>query len=146
MKRKRNGAEPKYKMITVPIEGEVGAGTVVEFIPRNQTATVAVPVGMREKDVGTVVARGPSLTKLGIHDGDLLHYNRRFNKRDCMFEAVCIVYIIPTAELIAKKVVFGESGTITLKSSGGSVKDKTYAAEDIEIRGVVFSFQRMLRK
>lgn len=136
---------PGWKTIERPILGEVAAGKVIDFIPRDQSASIAVPTATKEENVGVVIARGNSLTGDGIQDGDLLLFKKNFTKREAIFN-ICIVFVIPTGELIAKKVAFGESGTITLKSSGGNVKDKTYSAEDIEIRGVVFSFQRMLRK
>lgn len=133
-------------MRRVPLLGEVGAGSVVQFTPRNELIPVAVPSNIRDEDVGTLVVRGCSLEDEGVFDGDYLIFNRRFTKRDCMFETICVVFIVSTGELVAKKLLFGGNGSITLRASGGGIADMNFSGEDIEIKGVVFGFQRMLKK
>ncbi len=63
-----------------------------------------------------------------------------------MFEAICVVYIIPTGELVAKKILWAGDGMLTLRASGGGVKDLHFSKDDIEIRGVSIGFQRMFKK
>lgn len=135
-----------FRTMHAPMHGEVGAGQVVPFVPRHETVPVVVPTSMKDDDIGTVTVRGCSLEDEGIDDGDTLLFTRKFTKRDCMFEAICIVFIIATGELVAKKLRFAGDGMITLRASGGGIKDLHYSGEDIEIRGVAFGFQRSLKK
>lgn len=144
----RNGKSGELEFIVadVPLYGECGAGSVVQFVPREGSLSVAIPHAMRESEIGSVIVRGCSLEDEGIYDGDILIFNKRFTRRECMFETICIVFILATGELVAKKLLFAGDGMITLRASGGDIKDMVFQGEDIEIRGVVFGFQRMIQK
>lgn len=115
------------------------------FVPKDKTAPVALPVGtsVSAEEIGLMTVRGPSLNNLGIYDGDHLIVSRKFTKRDVTPETVCIVFIASTGELQAKKVI-EQYGKITLRSSGGGIKDAFYELEDIEVRSIVIGYQRML--
>lgn len=144
MKNTKN--EVTYKMAIVPVQGEVGAsGNVVPFVARNEMIPVAIPTKTRESDIQCVIVSGPSLTELGVDDGDILIFTTRFTQREVMFESVCIVYVHSTAELVAKKICFERGGNIRLKASGGNVRDLILPIEDIEIRGKVIAVQKRLR-
>jgi|GEM_PF-2721616 len=145
MKDQRKRKEPELRLSAVPLYGEVGAGKVVDFIPRNKTVTVALPSTIKDEEVGMLIVRGCSLEDEGIYDGDRLIFTKRFTKRDVMFKAICVVFIIATGELVAKKLLFGRDGHVTLRASGGGIKDLSYHADDIEIKGIVTDFQRSVR-
>lgn len=137
-------SEQEQEIFQVQIHSEVGAGRVVPFTPRNQTAPVALPVGtdVQAQEIGLMTVRGPSLNNLGIYDGDYLICTRKFTKRDITPETVCIVFIGSTGELQAKKVI-EQYGKITLRSSGGDIKDAFYERDDIEVKSIVIGYQRM---
>lgn len=137
--------EHQFEMRFVLQNGEVGAGSsVLPFTPRARLVPVAVPVGSpKDEDMGTLVVRGCSLEDLGIIDGDILIFRKTFTKRQCI-GAICIVLILATGELVAKKVLFGNDGMITLRASGGGIRDMQFSGEEIEIKGVAFAVQRMI--
>lgn len=135
--------EPEYEIRYIESFGDVGAGTVVPFTPKNDMIPVAIPAGGPSDDkLGTMVVRGRSLEDEGIYDGDVLICRRDFVKRDVKPDTICVVFIRSTGDLVAKKVI-EEYGKITLRSSGGGIKDAYYEKDDIEVRGIVFGFQRL---
>ena len=135
----------EYKVVELEVLGEIGAGQVVEFIPRNRTVPVILPVGADESNYGTLIVRGISLENESIHDGDLLVLRKDITNKDIGRESICAVYIRSTGELAAKKLGFGNRGDyVTLRSSGGDIEDVYYHKDDIEVRGKAVAFQRML--
>ncbi len=142
MRKKKNDVGADYKMVFAPLHGEVAASAnVVPFVARNQMIPVAVPSSEKDSDIGCLIVSGPSLSELGINDGDILIFTKRFSQREVMFDSICIVMILSTQELVAKKIVFEGKGLIRLKASGGGVQDMVLPIEDIEIRGKVLSYQ-----
>lgn len=137
----------KFNLVEIPYYGEIGAGSVVPFIPRHATESVFIPDdGMNIGSIAAVTIRGISLESEYIFDGDLLIFSKDFHRRDITPHTVCVVYIIPTGELVAKKVLFDHAGMITLRASGGDIKDLHFAMEDIEIKGIAIGFTRMFDK
>lgn len=134
---------PRYEVKYVPHLGEVGCGSsvpafdnVYPFMPKDELVAVALPEHIPARDSGIFTIRGLSLTDFGLFDGDELLVTKAFNKRDIDEDTVCVVYIHPTSELVAKRIEVG-ANMLTLKASGGGIADKEYAAEDVEIRYVV---------
>jgi SOS-response transcriptional repressor LexA len=142
----RTKALLKYELRYVKNYGEIGAGRVVPFVPREDYVPVVVPEGVPADDsVGTLTVRGVSLEEEGIFDGDQLVLKRNFTKRDIKPDTICAVYIQSTGELVAKKVFASPfKGHVILRASGGGLKDIHVPEDDIEIRGVVFAFIRMV--
>jgi SOS-response transcriptional repressor LexA len=132
-------------MAEVPLYGEVGAGRVVPFVPREETVTVIVPRGVADRDhIGTLVVRGPSLSNEGIFDGDILVFRTNIQSSEITHQTICIVRF-DTGELQAKKVVYdGRGHTICLRSSGGGIEDVFYPVDQIEILGIVIGMHRLL--
>jgi len=62
----------EYKVVELEVHGEIGAGSVVPFIPRNRIIPVALPVNADPEHYGSLVVRGVSLEDESIYDGDLL--------------------------------------------------------------------------
>lgn len=124
--------------------GEIGAGRVIPFIPRDETTTVYLPEAGRNPDsIGTVRVRGNSLVNLGIFDGDTLIFSKTFTKKSITPRTVCVLFVQSFGELMAKKVLFNQKGVLTLRSSGDGVKDIYVEPEDVDIWGVVIGMQRM---
>jgi SOS-response transcriptional repressor LexA len=131
---------PKYEMKYVTHYGEVGAGTAVDnvipFMPQATVVPVVVRGDLAAAGLGAVTVRGLSLSDLGIHDGDTLVITKRFSWRDIHEDTICIVFIHPTGELVAKRII-KEANTITLRASGGGIPDKEYRPDEVEVRGIV---------
>lgn len=145
MNRGRN--QPTLEIKYVPHLGEVGCGTAVEaydnvfpFIPKDELCPVALPVGVNAQNIGMVTVRGPSLSDFGIWDGDELVIRTKFAWREIDEDRICIVFIHATQELVAKRIVKG-ANTITLKASGGGVRDMEYSMDEVEIRAIVIKVQ-----
>jgi SOS-response transcriptional repressor LexA len=136
----------QYKVVELEVLGEIGAGQVVEFIPRNRVIPVALPSGADPEHYGSLIVRGVSLEDEAIFDGDLLILRKNITNKDIARETICAVYIRSTGELVAKKLSYGNHGEyVTLRSSGGGIEDVHYHKDDIEVRGIAIGFQRMLR-
>jgi SOS-response transcriptional repressor LexA len=137
---------PKLDLMFVRNFGEVGAGNVVPFNPRDELLPVLAPSVYNGTDViGALAVSGRSLENEGIKDGDILICRRNITNKDVTHDTICIIYIRPTGELLAKKVV-SSNGMVTLRSCGGEVKDKHYQPDDIEVRAIVIGFQRLLNE
>lgn len=136
----------KHIELDIPITGEVGAGSVVPFVPQGEVAYIVLPAHMEHlrPHIHGMIARGVSLEDMDIYNGDILIVLKKFTRRDITPDTVCIVFIAATGDLVAKKVI-PNANTITLRASGGDVRDLHYSPDDIEIRGVVIGFLRMLR-
>lgn len=132
--------------LEIPITSEVGAGSVVPFVPQGEVAYIVLPSHMEHlrAHIHGVIARGVSLEDMDIYNGDILIVLKKFTRRDITPDTVCIVYVCATGDLVAKKVI-PEANMITLRAANANVSDLHYSPDDIEIRGVVIGFQRMLR-
>lgn len=137
-------SEPNnYEVSFVNDYGDVGCGRVVPFTPKDAQIPVVLPLHALPSQYGIVTVRGPSLEDDGIYDGDKLVISLIFDKKDITRENICVVYIHSIGELQAKKLIsYGDR--VCLRSSGGGISDVLYDWNDIEIRGVVVSFQRLL--
>lgn len=137
-------APNNYEVAFVKDFGEVGCGrAVIPFPSKEPQVPVVLPPNAHPAQYGVMTVRGPSLTEDGIYDGDKLVVCFQFRKQDITAESICVVLIHPTGELVAKKLVrYGDK--VCVRSSGGGIPDELYSWDEIEIRGVVISFQRVL--
>lgn len=143
---RRERLDGQVELWAVPSYGQVGAGKVVDFIPREETITVLVPKGLaRPHEIGTLIVSGDSLTGDGIYNGDILVFRTNIHQRQITNETVCIVRIRTTNELLAKRFIryANDRGQVALRSSGGNFPDRYFDADDIEIVGIVFAMQRL---
>ena len=125
------------------VQGQVAAGSILPFTPKSGKVHFLVPNHLTKAEIGMLEICGPSLEDLGIYSGDILIYTTRFNPRDVLFERVCVVHILTTGEIVAKKILPAADDHLTLRASGGGVKDVFYHRNEIEVKGVMISFIRL---
>lgn len=132
------------KPVEIQHYGEIGAGRVLAFIPKDTVSTVYLPDGQTGEHLGTCTIRGNSLIKLGIYDGDTLIFNRKFSKKQVTPRTVCVLYA--HGELMARVVLFDvRPGMLTLRAASEDKPDQYADPQDVEIWGVMVGFQRMFR-
>src|SRR5690606_1261212 len=86
------------------------------------------------QQVGTLTIRGDSLVGAGLLDGDIAICRKIFKRSDIKRDTICVVYILATGELVAKRVVFRE-GRVVLISANSNNAERYFDPEEIEIRG-----------
>ncbi len=144
--KRKQRKELTYNLHMIPLFTEVGAGRVVPFVPREKLIPVSLPSNVNPLDAGAVVVCGCSLEDLGIFSGDMLIFTKKFAIKDAMFNPICIVHIISTGELVAKKILPAGQEMLTLRASGGGIKDLKFHRDDIEVKGLAIGYQRMFGK
>lgn len=133
----------EYELLDPDILSEIGAGKVVDFVPRNgDKIPVLVPKGTPREMVGLLAVSGDSLTGDGIYDGDVLAFRRNFKLKDVGPDTICAVLIQSTGDVIAKKVMI-DHNSIVLRSSGGKHPDKHYEPGDLQIQGICYAAVRL---
>lgn len=143
MNKRSRGTDLEYEVRYTKVIAEASAGSVVKFTPLDKLIPVVVPKGSPD-DIGTFIVRGLSLEKLGIFDGDALICRLKFSHKDIIpNKTVCIVYLSTTGEIMAKKVLFANKDTITLRASGGNIRDIHVDRNDVEVKAIAVGFQRM---
>lgn len=130
-----------FKTVDVEHLGSIDCGQVLPFYPKSELDTVSIPDEVNASEVFTLRVRGISLSRLGIHDGDLLLCRRKFSIHNVSERSICAVLIHSTGELVAKRVIRGANKLI-LKASGGDIPDRELSPDDVEIKGIVFAVQR----
>lgn len=130
-----------HRMEDIEILGEVSAGhNVVPFYPQGKKRILKLPLSAHTQPSETKAIKvvGDSLNQLNVNDGDDLVFSTQFFINEITPDKVCVVYIHSTGELIARKVIFNENGTVTLRAANPSYSDKIYEQDEVEIRGLVF--------
>lgn len=129
--------------VAVQNEGEVGAG---KLLPFPQSAPVADTVYLDEREdaahVGTLTIRGDSLVGAGLLNGDTAICRKVFRRADIKPNTICVVYIIATGELVAKRLRFSE-GRVILCSVSAEHADRYFQPDEVDIRGIIIGYQRM---
>ena len=146
MKRipKREG-EPHFDY--VPYLGEVGCGQAVEaydnvipFAPKSELVPVSLPAGVLARDAGVMTVRGLSLSDFNVFDGDRMVVTTKFNRfSDIDEDTICVVLIHATGEMVAKRIIRG-ANMLTLRASGGGIRDIVVAPDEVEIKAIVIDF------
>ena len=125
--------------------GQIGAGKIVPFTPRDQRKWIPVPKGARAFDqFSEYEVCGDSLTGLNIHDGDLLTCRKNFELSEVRPNKICIVRLLTTGEQIAKLVRLNCDGTVTLSGANPRFEPQTYFADEIEILAMVVEVRRAI--
>lgn len=123
----------------------VNAGKLCHFPTKlDQKITVAVPLTINPKQIIPLWVTGNSLSGDGLDDGDILLVVTNFDLRDITEKTICAVFLIPTGELLAKRVRVNSDGTVSLLSSNPDYPERRVPSEDVEIRGIARAVQKNL--
>lgn len=142
----KRGEQIGFEVRMVPDLGEIGAGRVLPFKSTERMVPVMVPSNApADAALGRMTVRGLSLEDEDIYDGDYLLLRSDITKKDIGPHTICAVLIHTTGELVAKKVLYSasQSNYVTLRASGGGLKDMYFPADEIEIRAIAWGIQRM---
>lgn len=114
--------------------GQVGAGKIVEFIPRGKRL-VNLPQSLKTDGLVTVTVCGDSLRDIGISDGDNLICQTKFEKSEVK-NSKLVVAQLPCLGLVVK-FFFQFESKIILRSANPRYEDLIYDAELVEIKAIV---------
>lgn len=122
--------------------GQIAAGKVVEFIPRQKKRWIAIPQSThRFQQFITYTVCGDSLLDRGIHDGDVVICRTRFEFSEIKEETVCVL-LIRNSELTVKMISFNADNTISVRSANPNFPDLLYPADEVEVKAIVCELQR----
>jgi len=114
--------------------GQVGAGKIIEFIPRGKRRVI-VPRSQKTDGLVTVSVCGDSLRDLGITDGDRLICQTKFEKTEVK-NGRLVVAQLPCLGLVVK-FFFQFENKIILRSANPRYEDLIYDADLVEIKAIV---------
>lgn len=140
MAKKQEKRVETYSMRDIPYHGQVGAGRVHPFVPKDGVIAVPVPDSIPQGEhLGTMTVNGRSLERVGIYDGDIVLVRRITSKRQIKRNSICVVFVPSLGEVMAKKVSF-DGDYIVLHYCGMEPQEPmVLLAEEVEIRGMVIS-------
>jgi len=125
--------------------GQIGAGKVVDFVPRSKKRWIPLPHDARAFDVFCdFEVSGSSLLGTGIDSGDYLTCRRNFELWEIKPEKICILLIHPLAELTAKKIRLNNDGTVTISGANPNFEPRTFFADEIEIVALAVEHRRKI--
>jgi len=124
----------RAKTVNLPDYGQVGAGKIVEFVPRGKQR-INVPNSQRTEGLVTVSVCGDSLRDLGINDGDNLVCQTKFEKSEVK-NGKLVVAQLPCLGLVVK-FFFQFENKIILRSANPRYEDLIYDADLVEIKALV---------
>jgi repressor LexA len=129
----------RAKSVSLVDYGQVGAGRIIEFIPRGKRR-VNIPQSQKTDGLVTVSVCGDSLRDLGIMDGDNLICQTKFEKSEVK-NGKLVVAQLPCLGLIVK-FFFQFENKIILRSANPHYEDLIYDADLVEIKGLVIQSVR----
>lgn len=139
-------SEKTLQIIEVELLNTINAGKLCAFPTTLQKKVfVAVPTGINPKHIETFIVSGDSMSGDDIYHGYVLIYKSVFTWEEVKPDKICAVYLLSTSELLAKKIIRNEDGTVTLRSSNPDYPDRVIPENDIEVRGVAIGFQKLFR-
>ena len=124
----------RAKSVNLIDYGQVGAGKIIDFIPRGKRR-VNVPQSQKTEGLVTVSVCGDSLRDLGIADGDRLICQTKFEKSEVK-NGKLVVAQLPCLGLIVK-FFFQFENKIILRSANPRYEDLIYDADLVEIKAIV---------
>ena len=114
--------------------GQVGAGKIIDFIPRGKRA-VTLPQSQKTEGLVMVSVSGDSLRDLGVNDGDQLICQSKFERSEVK-NGKLIIAALPCLGLVVK-FFFQFENKIILRSANPRYEDLIYDAELVEIKAIV---------
>ncbi len=114
----------------VPLLGAIAAGKPIEAIPGHDTFTLQ---DWFEPDCFALKVEGDSMIDAGIYDGDIVICRASATAKPSQVA----VALIDQLEATLKYCKTNPSGTITLVPANSALRPQTYAADRVQIQGVV---------
>ncbi len=114
--------------------GQVGAGKIIEFVPRGKH-TVMLPHSLRTEGLVTVSVCGDSLRDLGINDGDQLICQTKIERAEVK-NGKLVIAQLPCLGLVVK-FFFQFENKIILRSANPRYEDLIFDADLVEIKAIV---------
>ena len=114
--------------------GQVGAGKVVDFIPRGKKKVV-LPASRKSQDLIIVSVSGDSLHDIGINDGDDLYCRQSFDMSEIK-NGKLVVAQLPCFGLVVK-FFFQFEKKIALRSANPRYQDLIFDEDLVEIKAIV---------
>ena len=125
--------------------GQIGAGTVVPFIPPPRQKWIRRPrTSYSIGQLATGEVCGDSLIGDRIHDGDNLTVKLNF-RREEFEEGDLVLVLLPCGSRVFKHLHFKQPGKIILRASNSKYTDLEYELEDVQIEGLVIEHWRPLK-
>ncbi|HEY8562977.1 MAG TPA: S24 family peptidase [Pyrinomonadaceae bacterium] len=124
----------RTKTVSLIDYGQVGAGKIIDFIPRGKR-DVNLPSSKKTDGLVMVSVSGDSLRDLGICDGDQLLCQTKFEKSEVK-NGKLVVAQLPCLGLVVK-FFFRFENKIILRSANPRYEDLIYDAELVEIKAIV---------
>lgn len=124
--------------------GQVGAGTVVEFIPRGKTSIIRPQRAKIGDDIVSVTVCGDSLTGDHIFDGDRLTLRLNFEMAEVRNGRLAVIKL-PCGALTVKYFFLEDDGRrlkVILKAANPAYSDQEFEPEEIEIKALVMESVR----
>ncbi|MGI8556493.1 MAG: LexA family protein [Pyrinomonadaceae bacterium] len=124
----------RIKSVVLPHYGQVGAGKVVDFLPRGKK-TVVIPKTQKREGLATVTVCGDSLRDVGISNGDSLVCRVNIEKSE-LKNGKLIVAQLPCLGLVVK-FFYEFDNKIVLRSANPRYEDLIFAKDLVEIKAIV---------
>jgi SOS-response transcriptional repressor LexA len=124
----------RVKTVRLIDYGQVGAGKIIDFIPRGKSS-VSIPQSQKTEGLVTVTVSGDSLRDLGIADGDRLICQTKFEKSEVK-NGKLVVAQLPCLGLVVK-FFFQFENKIILRSANPRYEDLIYDGDLVEIKAIV---------
>ncbi len=121
----------------IPHMGAIAAGRPIEALA--QPEFLPLPEFLLSKHpCYALTVKGESMIEAGIMDGDLVVIEKRDNARN----GEIVVALINDAEATLKRLQNNHDGSVTLIAENSAMPPMTYAAEQVQIQGVLLSLLR----
>ena len=127
------------KRFTLPLLGRIAAGLPIEAIPDHDEIDLSEFFIRPNRFVLKV--SGDSMVEAGILDGDMVVVERASTARD----GDIVVALIDREEATLKTLKRNPDNSISLVPSNSSMKTMRYAAERVQIQGIVVGQMRSYR-
>jgi len=124
----------RAKSVNLTDYGQVGAGKIVEFVPRGKSRVI-VSQSQRIEGLVTVSVSGDSLRDLGINDGDHLVCQTKFEKSEVKNGKLVVAQVSCLGLVV--KFFFQFENKIILRSANPRYEDLIYDADLVEIKAIV---------
>lgn len=135
----------RAEKVRVSDYGQVGAGTVVEFIPRTRPSWITRPRRSKSSDeLVSVTVSGDSLIEDNIFDGDRLILRLTFEASEVR-NGRLVVVSLPDGGLTVKHFYLEERGEefrVRLAAANPAYPDMEFDLDEVEVKALVIESVR----